>query len=219
MIRDKDKKMAMTIGRIENSIRRALEEPEILLRLALYGYDFKELHRAENLLNEVIQLNRISNEFGGTSRLLLETFINIKADFEQYYEQHRSVLRAMNHPEAEEILKYVYTPTDDYDRWLSHAERFYIALSTAVSQRVELLTRGGMHVNDVAKAVELLRIMRKVMTDYHRHEGHENRGMKHTEERLRALIDWYQRFVAINTIAFEEEPQTLEILGLPAYLN
>ncbi|WP_153639971.1 hypothetical protein [Prolixibacter sp. NT017] len=218
MITNRDKRMATTLARIENSIYRILSEPEIMARLANYGYDFGAMHSARNLLEEVIRLNRVPDNYDGKERLLLESFKTVKSDFENFYNRHRRLVQEMDNAAAKAIWRRTYPEHPDYQKWLSQADIFYVALLENDSIK-EALLKENVPESELNQARNLIDIMREVFKEYRKQKGSELKEVIDLEQKISELEDWYNRFVEINRIAFEGEPQTLEILGIPVAMN
>jgi hypothetical protein len=218
MITNRDKRMATTLARIENSIYRILSEPEIMTRLANYGYDFGAMHSARNLLEEVIRLNRLPDNYDGKERLLLESFKTVKTDFENFYNRHRQIVQEMEDAEAKGIWRRTYPEHPDYQKWLSQADVFYGSLVENESIK-EAMLKVNVPERELMQARHLIDIMRQVFREYRKQKGSEIKEVVDLEKKIRDLENWYDRFVEINRIAFEGEPQTLEILGIPVAMN
>ena len=218
MITNRDKRMAITLARIENSIYRILSEPEIMARLANYGYDFGAMHSARNLLEEVIRLNRIPDNYDGKERLLLESFKTVKADFEELYNRHRRLVQEMENATAKAMWRQTYPEHPDYQKWLSQADVFYVALLGDESIK-EALKKVGVPEGELTQARNLIDVMREVFKEYRKQKGSELKEVIDLEKKIIDLEVWYNRFVEINRIAFEGEPQTLEIMGIPVTMN
>ncbi|WP_025863599.1 hypothetical protein [Prolixibacter bellariivorans] len=217
MITNRDKRMATTLARIENSIYRILSEPEIMTRLANYGYDFGAVHSARNLLEEVIRLNRLPDNYDGKERLLLESFKTVKTDFESFYNRHRQLVQEMEDAEAKGIWRHTYPEHPDYEKWLSQAD-VYGSLMENESIK-EAMLKVNVPESELIQARHLIDIMRQVFREYRKQKGSEIKEVVDLEKKIRDLENWYDRFVEINRIAFEGEPQTLEILGIPIAMN
>lgn len=218
MITNRDKRMATTLARIENSIYRILSEPDIMTRLANYGYDFGAMHSARNLLEEVIRLNRLPDNYDGKERLLLESFKTVKTDFENFYNRHRQFVHEMEDTEAKRIWRRTYPEHPDYEKWLSQADIFYRSLLENESVK-EAMLKINVPESELMQARHLIDIMRQVFREYRKQKGSEIKEVVDLEKKIRDLENWYDRFVEINRIAFEGDPQTLEILGIPVAMN
>ena len=218
MITNRDKRMATTLARIENSIYRILNEPEIMARLANYGYDFGAMHSARNLLEEVIRMNRLPDDYDGKERLLLESLKTVKTDFENFYNRHRRLVHEMENAKAKQMWRRTYPEHPDYEKWLSQADIFYSELLEDDFVKEEMLKK-NVPESELTQAQHLIDIMRRVFREYRKQKGSEIKEVVDLEKKIRDLEIWYNRFVEINRIAFEGEPQTLEILGIPVTMN
>jgi hypothetical protein len=163
--------MATTLARIENSIYRILSEPEIMTRLANYGYDFGAMHSARNLLDEVIRLNRLPDNYNGKERLLLESFKTVKNDFENFYNRHRRLVQDMDQvARANEVWRRTYPEHPDYEKWLSQADIFYSTLLEDSSLK-EAMQKNNVPESELMQARHLIDIMRQVFREYRKQKG------------------------------------------------
>ena len=193
----------------EKLINGALQNPEILTKLAHYRYSENEVFKAKGLLEKVQECHqKKENEFVNLS---VETLRKDRKEAHRIYIRHLAIAR-------DALPKRVGT---EYDvsleaknngaeaKWIEKAMLFYNNIMYSASE----LMNYGIEKSELEQAKAMVEAIRSVSQQVIK----EQEALRQlTEERDKAyneLLHWMFKFKAIAQLVLEDQPDKLAELG------
>ena len=193
----------------EKLIYGALQNPEILEKLAHYRYDSAQVNKAKELLEKVRECQqRERKDFANMS---IETLRNDRKEAHRIYIRHlaiaRDALPKRVGPEYEP--KPVENRKASEARWIEKAILFYNNIMYSASE----LMNYGIEKSELEQAKAMIEA---VQTGSQRILKEQDELRKLTETRDQAyneLLHWMFKFKAIAQLVLEDDPEKLTTLG------
>jgi hypothetical protein len=201
----------------ETLIENAAGIPEIAAALALYGYDAGRLEEGRKLWSETDALvKKQSLDAGGRSEATQE-FDKAWTSANAAYIKALKVARVAFGEDAKAIaaLKLYGPRKQSLAGWLEQAQTFYANLAADSGLSGRLLRFGYTSVKLVAEAEAVDEVRQKTQAKV-QGSGTAQASTAARDKKLRELDSWVSELRTIARVAFYENPQELEKLGVLA---
>jgi hypothetical protein len=200
------------LKRFELIIEGALANPTIMQALAKLGYDKKEILRGKDLwLAMENQQNEREDEETNrkeATRQLQAT----QADAYARYINHVKFARMVIMPQTKvwENMKLTGPRHSSLNQWLVQAEAFYRHTGAVA----DLLAQRGISAEELAQAKALIAAISNAQVQQNASKSKLQMAKVKRDQERKALQTWMRKFIKMARIAFEEDKQQLEALGI-----
>ena len=190
-------------------INGAIENPEILDELAKYNYDKQQLFRAKDLLDKVLEYQKLENqEFSNVSLLSLK---------EDRKLAHRTFVRhlAIAREALPKRVGNEYDPIPAFQKkgneasWLEQAVLFYNNIMYSASE----LMNFGIEKSELEQAKAMVEAVRDASIKSIKSQDELRKLTKKRDKAFNELMQWMFKFKAIAQLVLEDDPDKLANLG------
>jgi hypothetical protein len=191
----------------------ALADNNITKETALFGFDRKACQQARKLYDEAYGTQMTKDSEVGTQRETTQSRREAQEEAHQLYMQHLTIAR-MAIPRSEtELWKQLGLNgkrETSLTGWLTQVNRFYqnIDRVSEVMARYNVLPEELQQVEAKVQAIAAMRV------EQNRTRSQSQQLREQRDASLLKLEKWVRNFLKIAQIAFEDNPQQLEALGL-----
>ncbi|MEQ9439349.1 MAG: hypothetical protein RIG62_09885 [Cyclobacteriaceae bacterium] len=193
-------------------IEGALANTNITKKTALYGFDRKACQQAHLLYEAAYGLQVTKDGELGAQRDTTQARRKAQQEAHQLYMMHVKIVR-MAVPKEEELWKKLgLTGKRDTSLtgWLTQVNRFY----QNVSQVQEVLAQFNVSPEALQQAQAKVEAVAAMRVDQNRTRSQSQQLREQRDAALHKLEKWVRHFRKIAEIAFEDNPQQLEALGM-----
>jgi hypothetical protein len=209
------KRIAEKLHGILNSIMGAINNPEILEKLSLHGYTRDKILLGKELVDRVnhwmtVQVNEYGKQYALTedqeaylSTTYAKYMVVVKVGRVAFKKQHNMLTR----------LDIVGARPRSLSGWLRSARILYTNL-LETPEALIIINNFGIPTQQIEEG---LQDIEKIEELHVKQLGGKSVAQQSTQERDKAfdeLCDWYSDFRAIARIAFYDNPQLLEAMGI-----
>lgn len=200
------------IGWSKTVIDTALSNPSIQKQIAKFGISKEDLLSGKARVDEVIQLGATQLKEKGDSYDATDELNAIRTEAKELFAKHVADARhALRNERGQwEALGLEGRRKNDFFEWLAQAEMFYNNVAPIMP------TLKKYNVTD-AEIAEARMLLIKVVEAYQKRNREASEAKVATRLRndaIRELDSWMKRFKQTAQLAFADEPQHLETLGL-----
>jgi hypothetical protein len=204
--------------RADVAIQNALNDPEILTALTVYGYDETALQAGAALVTEAETLHRAQQAEYADQYTATEALNAARDEAHALYTEHLTLARVAfrDDSEARNFLDLDGRRKRTFSGWLKQAETFYTHLLETPDVLAALQARFPLEQSvfeagraQIAALVELNRAQEK-------EKGEAQQATKTRDAALDALDAWLDDYRAVAEIALQDQPQKLEALQFGA---
>lgn len=204
-----------TLEQVRIALRNAMDDPQLLSTLSLYGYGMERLQEGMayyETANAQLQSQNDAN-FAKTKTL---------RSFEKNWETARFYLQSdlkvaqfvLSKDESMDPLLPVNTPNSrNFDKWREHAKSFYLGLRKDPELQAAVASM-GLSAERIEIGIERLRALEEERRAIQSQKGNTNDSRKRRSAAFQELHHWMIRFRKIARVAFEAQPGYLSSLGI-----
>jgi hypothetical protein len=197
------------------AIKATLENPEILNRLAPFGYTAEKITEGRELLNEVNHLaaNQVleyGNQYGYTDEQ--------EAFFDTTYGKYMVAVKISRvafkkQPDVLSALKVIGERPRSMSSW-SHSARILYSNLLELPDALETISRFGYTEERLKKELQDVEEVEKLHLQQLRGKSAAQLATQKRDKVFDELCNWFSDFRAIVRIALYDNPQLLEALGI-----
>jgi len=195
-------------------IEGALADPQLIKTLEAYGYNRKQIQKGKAHLERAWLLFDNKELSYQEKKRATQQLTAYRTELRQVFLKHSGMLRAFYRTDAatQEELGLTQATPQALDRFLTRAQRFYTKarLLQAATSDFPIADEALMQAQAMIAAISDARIQQLSK------KREAERTTQQQNEALKELRQWVRDFMAIAKIAFREDPQQLEALGIVA---
>ena len=202
------------LAAVDLAVRNALAEPDLLAALTPWSYDAVKLGAGQALHDAALALHLDADRERGEAVSATAALHDARDAAHTTYMQHVKVARvALTDPGLQRDLGLDGPREKALLGWLDQARNFYRS-ALAKPDVVTALTPFGMDAITLqagADAVDAVYTVRNARED---ESGEAQTSTEQRDAALAAMDRWMGDFLRVARVAFEDEPQQLERLGV-----
>lgn len=197
------------------SLKNTESNPHIRNTLSASGYDDENLAVGKGLLQEAENLQRVCLADREEQAAAYERFMNLRAALHSAFNLHRRLARIAFRRRKLVMEKLAITGIyrTSFNTWITSATKFYKELA-ADSELLQTLMRFGITEEDIPRGIQMVDEVIAAYTFYINLKGESQKTTQMKRIALEKLSDWMRDFYAVARIAFQDNPQQLESLGI-----
>lgn len=186
--------------------------PLIQNRMKEYSYDSKKMKAWLDLCDNFEQLSQRSEESHYKALSATKTMRDTRKHIHGNYSRHITLSRVAfrDNPEVRTLLGLEGQRKHALTAWLKQAQNFYYY----ASDYAETLEIFGIPRHELEENKIMLRQMMELLTLQKQAQSQEQVISQQKQEAYVVLKQWYAKFIKLARLAFEDEPQQLEALGI-----
>ena len=199
------------------AIENVLAEREMLETLAVFGYDAKRISQGKELYSTAKELYRMQKVEYGEQFEATEDLEKAWDDAKKVYSKHVKVARVAfkKHEGIQSKIDLHSQRSRTIFGWLAQAEQFYNTILDG-EEYIGYFTKFGITNEALNDGRTLVVNVREADRKQEREAGDAQRATEKRDEAFDALDDWMDDYIAIAKIAFEDDKQLLEKMGIKA---
>ena len=197
------------------AINNALNNAPVREALAVFGYNEEKLRAGLALYNAArAKYTQQIDEYGDKAAASA-AMTQARNGLNKVYSAHLKVARVTlkNNAGAFGDLKLSGQRKRVHVAWLEQTHVFYEQALAKEADKTELL-KFGITETKLNEGMALVTAAETAYANYVKETGEAQVATQARDEAIDALEEWMSDFVAILRVAFEDDPQKLEILGI-----
>ena len=204
---------------IEEQIRRTKTAVEAVLayarlqeELAAYGYDKKKMLEGKVHWEKVEMLNHLQKKEYGESYEATDSLELARAEARQVYMRHLELARVAlkENRGADKTLQLSGTRKRGMFDWLAQARTFY----ANVEGVKETLTKYSLTEEELKQGQAMIEAVYQAHSTRRKEYSEAKQATQNRNQALEELTAWTSAFVGIAKVAFANDPEALELMGL-----
>lgn len=208
--------IAERLAAVELAITNALADPDLLAPLAEWSYNEDKLNAGQAIHDAALALHIDADREHGEAVSATAALHAAREAANKVYMKHVKVARvALDDPGHLRDLGLKGRREDALLAWLDQARNFYRS-ALAKPEVLAELTVFGMDetkLQDGSDAIDAVYAARNVRED---EAGEAQTATEHRDAALAVMDRWMGKFIRVARVAFEDDPQQLERLGIQA---
>lgn len=199
------------------TINNALNNREILDVMNDFGYNSKALQSAKALQEETTSLHQLQKkEYGEQYEASEDLSLQLKK-VKKLYMRHVKLSRIAfkSNLDAQTALLLGGRRKASFSGMINQMSTYYNNLSNNAAW-VKISASVNIKKTDIEAQKKALQDLIKANEMHKVEKGEAQKATEMRDEKLDELEDWYSDFVGIAEVAFEDDPQQLEKLGIVA---
>ena len=193
-------------------INGALANPDMLKKLATLGYDRKAIVKGQQMLtkmkNQQQERETGENSQKASTQQLRQAHRKADAQYVAHVKLARLIVPKDN--QAWNDMKLSGRRRKDMAGWLVQTQAFY-QHAPAVA---ELLAQRGITAEELAQTQAMIEAVAEARVAQNRYKGAKQVARVRRDEEREALQQWMSKFIRVARLAFEDDKQQLEALGI-----
>jgi hypothetical protein len=190
-------------------------KPEITPLLVPMGVDSAYLDNGEAIYNEVIQLGVNQKKEQQEESLAYDTFYETKTDCVANYNRTRKMVKMASRSDKnlQNRIKIYYPRERRIEDWILQAIEFY----NLVFNEADFLTslaKFGITTEKLTQEKQEIEALKTLRNEAIAEKGQSQEATRLRKEKIEELDDYCYELKTIATIALEDKPQLLEVLGV-----
>ena len=198
------------------AIDNAIQSPEILAALSIYGYDEVSLQEGSDLRETVVDLESQQNGAYGKQFAATQAFEQAWRETDRrHYAVHRRLVRLAYKKDKDrrEALRLNERKKQSYGGWYHQAETFYRSLLNAPDV-VETLARFNLTREQLEQAQGAVEQVGALKAEQEQQKTAAQQATQARDVALGALKEWLSAFREVARIALADDPEHLETIQL-----
>lgn len=201
-----------TLSFSELIIDGVLAHPELIKATEPFGYNKKSFVKGKAKLENTRLLFNTKDECYKEKKRATQELKSARYELRQTYLRHAGMLRAyyrQNASELEQLGVNQSTPAA-LDPFLTRAQRFYASVQTLMENAIGF----PFMEEEVTRAQAMIRAISEARVRQFSKKGAAQRTTQLQNEALKDLRQWVRDFLTVAKIAFRDDPQQMEMLGI-----
>ena len=208
--------LEQTLLQVRTALSNAMENPQLLSMLSLYGYGVERLQEGMILWDTAANLLQSQND----TRFNKAT---AKKNFQEHWLDAKFHLQRDLH-----IARFVFRKDDamysllqlngnfskDFDTWYQHTKKFYFGLRNKPELQAAVASK-GLTPDRIEQGIERLAQLEADRRATQAQKGNSSDSRTQRIEAFQALKRWMIKFRTVARVAFDEQPNLLASLGIP----
>lgn len=195
------------------AIENALENAIIKKKLAIVGYDQKSLLVGKALREAVYllysaQKDKYAEKYEGSDALRTQ-FADVQARYRQHVKRARLAFEGQRG--LREQLQINGKRKTDTVGQLDQIYAFY----SKIEQHLEIITRYDVKVEELVQTRAMVEALQASRRKRVARRGEAQHATLQRDKKRRELRDWMAQFKKAARLALHDDPQLLEVLGIP----
>lgn len=199
------------LQRVFIALTNALNTPELLAALARFTYDAKALKQALALHERIEALTRQREQAQETQYQTTQLLTQAKEDLLYLFRIHADTARLAYQREAtlyRDTLGITGALPRGTAACLRHIKRFYANVPAP------MLTKYHVDQKELTQAAQLVQRVQELLALQKKAMSQPQQLTDARQQALTELETWMRRFTKAAQLAFDEQPQKLETLGM-----
>lgn len=205
---------AETLELYRVSLENVENLPEMASVMAEFGYDADTVNLGKTLFTTAQQAYNLNKTEDDETSEAYNQYAAKKEALETIYDLHRKKAKVVfrNDPVALGSLEINKPIPRAYLSWLANVKKFYAVINENTAHQTSL-ARLKVTPGEVASAGTIIGELESARSVYLKEKGESQVATQAKDAAIDAIADWMSEFYAVAKIAFEDNPQMLEILG------
>lgn len=185
---------------------------EIQMGMKNYTFDSKKMKAWQDLCDNFEQLSQRQFEAHTKAKTATQTIRSSRKQIHEVYSRHITLSRIAfrDKPEVLGLLGLDSKRSMDFTGWLKQAQNYYyFALTYA-----EALEQYGVLRQELEDNQEMLRQMIELLSLQKQAQSQEQVISQQKQQAYEVVRQWYAKFIKLARLAFEDNPQQLEAMGI-----
>jgi glycyl-tRNA synthetase alpha subunit len=207
--------IADKLHRIENVISGAINSPEIVGKLNIYGYTIERIVKGKQLLDNVnylmtVQVKEYGSQYAATDaqeKFLTSTYAKYMVTVKV------SRVAFKKRPDILASLGVIGGRPRSLPKWLRSSRILYINLME-IPDALEIIAMYGYTIERLQQELQDVEEVENLHIKQLSGKSAAQQATQKRNEVFDELCDWYSDFRAIARIALYDDPQLLEALGI-----
>ena len=201
--------------KIKLAISNSLSDQQILQALIIFGYDEVKINKGLQICNEAENLVQINAKEYGEQYQAMDDFQESKLIADRAYINSLKIARIAfsDNTEAMKSLYLLGSRKRTFSGWLTQTKTFYANLISN-DDYIAAMQNFGYSTEKLQAEQALVSLAETKNFSYNKEKGEAQQSTENRDEKIDELIDWFRSFLEIARIAFEDNPQLLEKLGI-----
>lgn len=204
---------------IEEQIRRTkiavdtvLHHAHLQKKLAVFGYNKEKLLKGKAAYEKVTALNSAQQKEYGESYDATDTLNIAKAEAWQLYIHHVSTARfaLKNDRGSWKTLQLSGKRKRDLFGWLEQARVFY----ANIGEVMDIITKYNISESEIEQGQAMVEAVLEAHETRRKELNEARQSTQKRDEALQQMNAWMSKFARTAELAFDEDPEALEMLGL-----
>ncbi|WP_062060207.1 hypothetical protein [Aquimarina longa] len=194
------------------ALENVKNQSEIAAEMAELSYDANKIAEGEQLLLQTRNAYNSNKKEDDETTIASATFKQEKETLDKQYKQHRKKSKAIlrKNPEALKKLEIHTRIPYGYVNWIEMIRTFYTNIDQDILQQLALLK---VTAEDIDTGKLQIEKVEKARAEYIKEAGESQDATQQKDLAFSKMDDWMRDFYAIATIALEDKPQLMEVLG------
>lgn len=204
---------------IEEQVRRTKVATDAVLQyahlqkgVAKFGYDKKRILEGKAYYKKVEMLNEVQQKEYGESYDATDSLQKAKAEARQLYMSHLETARFVLKEERGywKSLQLTGERKRSLFGWLEQARIFY----ANVAPVQDLLARYNLPAEELQQGQSMIESVHQVHETRRKEFGEAKQATQNRDKALDEMNDWTRKFIHVAKMAFDKDPEALELMGL-----
>ena len=200
------------VRRTKTAVEAVLAYARLQKELATYGYDKKKMLEGKARWEKVEMLIHLQKKEYGESYEATDSLNLAKADAWQVYVRHQEIARVAlkDNRGAYKSLQLTGERKKDLFGWLAQARTFY----ANVEGVKETLTKYSLTEDELKQGQAMIEAVYQAHSTRRKEYSEAKQATQNRNQALEELTAWTSAFVGIAKVAFANDPEALELMGL-----
>lgn len=200
------------IRRTKVAIDTTLHHPELLKKLTVYGYNKDKMLTGKGLYEKVISLNSAQQKEYGESYDATDSLHIAKAEARQLYMHHVSTARfaLKNDRGFWKTLQLSGNRKKGLFGWLEQAQVFY----ANIGEVMDIIIKYNITEAELEQGQAMVEAVFEAYETRRKELNEARQSTQKRDEALHEMNAWMSRFIRIAELAFDDDAEALEMLGL-----
>ncbi len=200
------------VRRTKTAVEAVLAYARLQKALAAYGYDKKNMLEGKARWEKVEMLNHLQKKEYGESYEATDSLELARSEARQLYLRHLEVARVAlkDNRGASKTLQLSGARKRGMFGWLAQARTFY----ANVAGVQETLAKFSLTEDELKQGQAMIEAVYQAHSARRKEFSEAKQATQNRDQALEALNDWTRAFVGIAKVAFANDPEALELMGL-----
>ncbi|MGB3779087.1 MAG: hypothetical protein WA960_12065 [Tunicatimonas sp.] len=200
------------VRRTKTAVEAVLAYARLQKAMAAYGYDKKKMLEGKARWEKVEMLNHLQKKEYGESYEATDSLELARAEARQLYMRHLEVARVAlkDNRGASKTLQLSGNRKRGMFGWLAQARTFY----ANVEGVKETLAKFSLTEDELKQGQAMIEAVYQAHSTRRKEYSEAKQSTQNRDKALSELNDWMRAFVGIAKVAFANDSEALELLGL-----
>ncbi len=200
------------LNQVDVAVDNALNTPEILTQLAVYGYDEKKIKQGRAMRMALDELMMQQEDAHLAAKDATRVLNEARQQVDTLFSTHLSIARIAFRDDITfwNALKLGQARERNLPDWLTQVQRFYTRIAVVAKQ----MERYNVPQKELIETRKLIAQIGGLQRLQKKAKGQAQVATQDKNNAINDLELWMRRFMRIARVALDENPQQLEMLGV-----